>query len=208
MTNKNTKKDALNKSPFFISYFITDPGEFGNTNESLEKNLSKSLSKHQVNMLCFRDKESKDIRSLAKTALNVSKKYNIPKVLINNNLELALELGFDGIHLTSTQFDKIKIAKLNNLYTIISCHSEDEIRLAKKLGSDAVTYSPIFFKENKGSPKGINNLKNMVEKYQDKNFSIIALGAIVSDVQVMQIQTTKASGFASIRYFRNGLFYL
>ncbi len=190
------------KSFFFTQYLITDPFEFGNTQEQLSKNLIKSFTKYQVDMVCFRDKESKEIKSLAQTCLQISKRYNIEKVLINGDIKLAVELGFDGVHLTSAQFDKIKIAKENNLFVIISCHNEDEVKLAKKLGVDAVTYSPIFYKENKGKPKGIKNLKLIVNKYQDVNFKIIALGGIISESEITQIKSTNAGGFASIRYFK------
>ena len=201
MIDSHLKKEAYFKPPFFISYLITDPSEYGNTIEVFEKNLTKSLSSTKVDMVCFRDKETKDIKKLALLFLKISKKFNIPKIIINSDLNLCLELGFDGIHLTSNQFDLIKTAKKNNLYTIISCHSEDEIKSAKQLGIDAVTYSPIFYKQNKGEPKGIKKLQNIVKKYQNKNFTIVALGGIIDNNHVEQIKTTNANGFASIRYF-------
>ncbi|MEA3288810.1 MAG: thiamine phosphate synthase, partial [Campylobacterota bacterium] len=84
---------------FFTSYFITDPDEFGSTVQELNKTLKNSFSKHNISMVCFRDKKSEDIELLAKTTLDISKKFNIPKVLINGNIELAVKLGFDGVHL-------------------------------------------------------------------------------------------------------------
>ena len=201
MINQQIKKEAYFKPPFFISYLITDPFEYGDTPKLFEKNLTKSVSQNNIDMICFRDKETKDIKQLALLFLKISKKFNIPKVIINSNLDLCLELGFDGIHLTSNQFNLIKIAKNNNLYIIVSCHDENEIKLAKQLGANAVTYSPIFYKENKDQPKGIKNLQNIISKYQDKNFDIIALGGIIEKKQIEQIKKTNANGFASIRYF-------
>jgi len=186
---------------FFSSYFITDPKEFGDTTQALEKNLKNSFETHTVDMICFRDKLSQNKLELAKTTLNISRKYKIKKVLINGDINLAVNLGFDGVHLTSTQFEDIPKAKQHNLFVLISCHSEDEIKKAKKLGVDGVTYSPIFYKENKGEPKGIENLKKVVQIYQDENFSIIALGGIVSKKEVDMVRSTNSRGFASIRYF-------
>ena len=202
MSNNQTKKEAYFKPPFFISYLITDPKEFGDDVETFSKNLKISLSKYKVDMVCFRDKESLDIKDLATTCLNISKQYKIPKILINSNIELALSLGFDGVHLTSNQFDDIKKVKKHNLYTIISCHNINEVKLAKQYYANAVTYSPIFFKENKGTPKGVDDLKNIVNTFQDESFNIIALGGIIDDNHIKSIQDTKASGFASIRYFK------
>lgn len=203
MKTVNEQKRESQSSSFFYSYLITDPVEYGDTPKKLENSLSKSFLKHKIDIVCFRDKTSKDIESLAKTCLETSKKFNIEKVLINGNIGLALKLGFDGVHLTSTQFNQIKKAKTNNLFTIISTHKEDEIKLAKDHGANAVTYSPVFYKENKGNPKGCDNLKEMVHKYQDDNFSIIALGGIIGDKEVDEIKKTDAKGFASIRYFKS-----
>lgn len=203
MSNNYLKKEAFNKPPFFISYLITDPKEYGDDIETFSKNLKNSLSKYNVDIVCFRDKETSNIKELAKTCLRISKQFNIPKVLINTNIDLAIEAGFDGVHLTSNQFDKIKTSKEKSLYTIISTHTQDEVNIAKINGADAITYSPIFYKENKGEPKGLENLTKVVNTYQDDNFRIIALGGIIDGEHINKIKTTKASGFASIRYFTN-----
>ena len=200
--NSLSKKEALNKLPFFISYFITDPIEFGDTANILKKNLENSIKNNNINMICFRDKISKDkdIEPLAKTTLNLANKYNIISV-INGDIKLALQLGFNGVHLRSIQFNEIEFANQNNLITIVSCHNEDDIKKAKQLKANIVTYSPIFYKESKGDPKGIENLNYTVKKYQNNNFKIIALGGIITDEQVKQIKSTNCNGFASIRYF-------
>ncbi len=195
------EKGKAFKSSLFYSYLITDPADYGNTPCTLSSSLERSFSNHRIDMVCFRDKETEDTKALAKSCLETARKYNIEKVLINGDIKLALELGFDGVHLTSKQFNQIKTAKENNLFTLISTHTEDEIKLAKDLGADAVTYSPIFYKENKGEPKGCEKLENMVKRYQDEKFFIIALGGIITQKHIERIKETDAKGFASIRYF-------
>lgn len=204
MTNEHsrkTKKGALKKLPFFISYLITDPIEYGNTVAVFEKSLTKALENHSVDMICFRDKTTVNIVPLATLFLQIARKFHIKKVLINSDISAALHLGFDGVHLTSQQFDQIEYAKQHNLYTIISCHTQEEIVQAKEKQSDAITYSPIFYKESKGTPKGCVQLSSMVKKYQDEKFKILALGGIVTAEQIAQVKETKCYGFASIRYF-------
>ncbi len=194
------QKEAF-RLPFFLSYFITDPIIFGNTKETLTKNIKKTLQHHKIDMICFRDKISYNKEILAKTVLDISKKYDISKIVLNGDIKMAIKLNFDGVHLRSTQFDQITKAKQYNLFTIISCHNQDDIQKAKELKADAITYSPIFYKEHKGKPKGIEELKQMVKKYQDINFKIIALGGIITKEQIEQIKSSQASGFSSIRYF-------
>ena len=106
--------------------------------------------------------------------------------------------NFDGIHLTSLQFDKIEKAKEAGLKTIISCHTFEEIEKAVQLKADMVTYSPIFFTPNKGEPKGIEKLCEAVEKY---DIDIIALGGIIGENDIEEVKDSGAKGFASIRYF-------
>ncbi len=197
------KKEASIKPPFFISYLITDPSFYGNTPKQFEQNFTRILSKQKVDMVCFRDKETPNTFELVKCFQKIAQQFQIDKILINSDIKKAIDMKLDGVHLTSQQFDKIANAKQHNLYTIISCHNEEEILNAKQKGVNAITYSPIFYKEDKGNPKGCENLKVIVEKYQDDNFQIIGLGGIIDNTQVQQVKNTNCYGFASIRYFTN-----
>lgn len=182
----------------FYSYLITDPTYYSNNKKDFEIKLSKVLSKNQIDYVCFRDKESSNFEELAKIFVKVCNKFKIKNILINSNLELAKKLNV-GIHLTSTQFELIKKAKKENLFTIISCHNEDDINKAIERKIDAITYSPIFKTPNKGEPKGVEKLESIVSKYRD--LKIFALGGIINEIQIESIKKTKAYGFASIRYF-------
>lgn len=202
MKKEKTKKEASKELPFFISYFITDPVEFGSESKQFEKSLRNTLIQHKINIICFRDKISINKKELAKICLRLAREFKISKVLINSDIELYNELDFDGIHLNSSQFNKIEELKNKKIFIVISCHTESEIQKAKNLQADAVTYSPIFFKEQKGVPIGLENLKEMVKRYQDETFDIIALGGIISIQNIKQIKNVRAKGFASIRYFK------
>ena len=182
-----------------IKYLITDPKYYTNNEKKFEEILINVLNKHQVDIACFRDKESSNFEDLAKIFIKICKEYGIKEILLNGDLLLAKKLNATGIHLTSTQFDEIAKAKDLDLYTIISCHNEDDLENAIKSKADAVTYSPIFETPNKGEPKGIEKLKDIVNKYQ--NINIIALGGIINDEQIEKISKTNAYGIASIRYF-------
>lgn len=188
----------------FLNYLITDPKYYTDDTTKFKEILSKALENHKVSMASFRDKISGDIESLAKSFITICKKYSIQRIIINSNIDLALSLGFDGVHLTSSQFDKIKFCKENGLFVIISCHNFDEVKMAYELGADAITYSPIFYTPYKGKPKGIDALsalKHRVDEISNRDFKIIALGGIVDNDHIDQIKASGANGFASIRYF-------
>lgn len=182
----------------FNYYLITDPQYYSNDIKVFKQKLRERLKNKRVDIACFRDKTSSNTKELAKVFIKICKEYHIKNIFINQNFEWAKELNFDGVHLTSTQFDKITEAKDSGLKTIISCHTFDEIEKAIELSSDMITYSPIFFSPNKGKPKGIEKLKEAVDKF---DINIIALGGIINEEQIEQIRETKANGFASIRYF-------
>lgn len=182
-----------------IKYLITDPKYYTNDEKKFEEVLINILNKHQIDIACFRDKESSNFEEIAKIFIKICKEKNIKKILLNGNFLLAHKLNAAGVHLTSAQFNDIRKAKELGLYVIISCHTFEDIEKAINNQADAVTYSPIFETPNKGKPKGIEILKDIVNKYQ--NINIIALGGIINNEQIKEISKTKAYGIASIRYF-------
>ncbi len=175
------------------SYLITDPTLFGATPERLKRSLSQAIQEHSPDFICLRDKQSHNYAELAAVFLSLEGKH---KALLHGDVDLALSLGADGVHLSSLQLDEIARAKEAGLYVIASTHSYEEALRAKE--ADAITYSPIFFSPNKGIPKGLEDLKEIKGKINTK---IFALGGIISQEQVKQVETCGVYGFASIRYF-------
>ncbi len=180
------------------SYLITDPAYY-HTLPDFQIYLQNIYRKHQPDIACFRDKVNNDIVSYAKHFLTISKEQNIPLILINHSVSLALSLGFDGVHLTSSQFGEIAYAKEQGLYVFISTHSLFEATEAQRLGADAVTYSPVFKSPGKGEAKGIASLNDVVGAL-DK-VAVFALGGIISEKEIKALEHTNVDGFASIRYF-------
>lgn len=180
------------------SYLITDPKYYTNDINHFASILEYNIQNYNVDMACFRDKISLNYKELAKIFIQTSKKQNVQNIFINQYIDLAKELNASGVHLTSSQFDKIAYAKNLGLKVIISTHNEDEIKEAIKNKVDFITYSPIFNTPNKGNPKGIETLKSIISQY---NIPIIALGGIITKEQTKQLKDIDCYGFASIRYF-------
>jgi thiamine-phosphate pyrophosphorylase len=179
------------------SYLITDPS-FYDSLSSFKNYLENIYQNFHINFACYRDKKSFSLE-YAKEFLLISKKYRIENILINSHIEVAKELRFNGVHLTSNQFDRIEEAKKAGLFIMISTHDKKEIEKAKLLKADAITFSPIFSTPNKGKPKGVEELKKAVEL--SSPLKCFALGGIVSDEQKEMCKIAGAYGFASIRYF-------
>jgi thiamine-phosphate pyrophosphorylase len=169
-------------------YFIT----------TLTPTLELQIQKHSPEFILYRDKENDNYDQDAKKFVTLCRKYPEMKCFLHQDPNLAKELGAAGVHLTSIQFEKIKEAKELGLEVVISTHMHDEVFQAQNLGADYVTYSPIFASPNKGEPKGIKDLKSLIKKVDIKVF---ALGGIVTQKQIKEVDDAKAYGFASIRYF-------
>ncbi|MDF1877572.1 thiamine phosphate synthase [Sulfurimonas sp. SAG-AH-194-L11] len=156
------------------------------------------LKKHRPAFALYRDKETSEYSFHAQNFIQICKTIPNLKAFLHQDYKLAQRLNASGVHLTSLQFDTIVLAKELGLEVIISCHSEEDVKKAEELGADYVTYSPIFSTPNKGKPKGVEDLKNLVNA---TSLKVFALGGIISPEHVNAVQKSGAYGFASIRYF-------
>ncbi len=179
------------------SYLITDPKYYPQSLPGFSKKIETALHAHRPDLTLYRDKKNSDYAQFAEEFIALCDGTST-KAMLHGNVMLASTLKAYGVHLTSQQFGEIQIAKKLDLFTVISCHSEEEILKAEKLGADAVTFSPIFSTPDKGEPKGLAELQRMVDKI---SLPIIALGGITTDEQVEAVEKSGCYGFASIRYF-------
>lgn len=177
------------------SYLITDPLLFGETPKALRASLTAAIEKHSPDFVCLRDKNTKNYEALAREVMKIDEEF---RLVLHGEVDLAVNLGAFGVHLSSLQFHEIARAKEAGLYVIASTHSYEEALAA--IEADAITYSPIFFSPNKGIPKGLEDLKEITGKINTK---IFALGGVLSSEQIRQVETCGVYGFASIRYFLN-----
>ncbi|MBN2870482.1 MAG: thiamine phosphate synthase [Campylobacterales bacterium] len=180
------------------SYLITDPAYYGSKPEELSRSLETALQSHKVDFALFRDKSTPIYPDLARTFVSVCRRYGVGKVMLHGEPLTAYRLKADGVHLGSHQHLMIEEAKSLGLYVIISTHTRLEALVAQEAGADAITYSPIFDSPGKGEPKGLEDLKEIVDTI---NVPIFALGGIISDEQIYAVTAAGAYGFASIRYF-------
>lgn len=181
------------------SYLITDPYFYTSDPDTFRSTLFKSFDYFRPNYVCFRDKTSTNQEQLAKILIECCQAYQIENSFINGDIALALSVKAKGVHLRSSQLNEIGFAKEQGLVVTASCHNALEIEKSFLLGADFVTYSPIFASPNKGTPLGVEALQRIVEQSSGKK--IIALGGIISQKEVDEIQKTNAFGFASIRFW-------
>jgi thiamine-phosphate pyrophosphorylase len=178
-------------------YLITDPKYYGSDENSISRNIKKIDG---FDYILFRDKQTPTYGKFAKIFSDILRDRGITNFLVHRDYSLAKSLGSLGVHLTSTQFGDIENSKDSGLFTVVSCHSLEDIELVQKMGADAVTFSPIFHSPDKGEPKGLELLQEAV--YSFREMKIFALGGVVSMVEVDKLSGVEGLyGFSSIRFF-------
>ncbi len=162
---------------------------------SFEPNLIKCQDKNTI--IIYRNYNK--INNI-KEILNIKNfcKKNYYKLILANDIKLALKLGIKGAYLPSfnKDFGHLSYSIKRDFVLLGSAHNYKEINIKKKQKVKKIFLSSIF-KKNKNY-LGLNKFKNYTNNSNDK---FVALGGI-SNSNIKKIVLTKAVGFAAISYFK------
>ena len=179
-------------------YLITSREFYTDTPAVFRKILHAQLVKYLPEYALYRDKSNPNYALQAEHFVEVCAQFEAVKAIIHSDFLLAKRVQAFGVHLTSKEFAHIEEAKALGLRVFVSTHTPEEVAQAEQFGADYATYSPIFATPNKGEPKGVAALKEVVAS---SNIKIFALGGILDATNVAAVEESGAYGFASIRYF-------
>jgi thiamine-phosphate pyrophosphorylase len=130
----------------------------------------------------YRDKNPKDAKFLATELVNVCHRYQIP-LIINDDVELAVQVTADGVHLGEDD-DSIAQARQrlgNNAIIGVSCYNSVEKALdAQQQGADYVAFGRFFPSSSKplAAPAEISTL---YEAKRVLTIPIVAIGGILPE---------------------------
>ncbi len=181
-----------------LRYAITDPKLYGSKPSALKESVRQTLLASSPDIICLRDKSSRRYEALAEAFLSLRPHFVQTRFFLHTDIELAIRLGADGIHLPSAMLSHTGTAVSRGLKVMVSTHTIEEAVLCEKAGAYGITYGPVFATPGKGAPKGLEKLKEITGKI---SLNIFALGGIVSQEQIEAVKRAGADGFASIRYF-------
>lgn len=181
-------------------YFIcgTQDCPAGNLLEVLEEALESGITFYQ-----FREKgkgatEGSEKKQLAQAAKKLCEKYNVP-FLINDDIELALELGADGVHIGQDDMVIEDVRKLfPNKIIGLSINNLTEYKNSKIELADYLGIGPIFQTISKNDAKaqcGLTLLENI--KSINKEIPLVAIGGI-TPATTRDIMLAGADGVAVI----------
>lgn len=134
----------------------------------------------------------------AKSCQKLCRQFNVP-FIVNDHVDLALEIGADGVHVGQDDMDLTQIRTLfPEKWIGVSVHSMEEMDSAVAGGADYVGIGPIFETTSKLDAKdaaGVTFLTQAREAYP--SYPIVAIGGITTK-DVPAVRVAGADGIAVI----------
>jgi len=160
-----------------VLYAISNATELGVEPfmDSLQTKLNAGL---RLVQLREKNLAQDELRKLALRVVQLAHAHDA-KVLINCGVELAQEVGADGVQLTSTQLVELH-ERPDVDWCAASCHSVEELRRAEALGCDFALLSPVLpTKSHPGAPH--LGWENFAFVAAGSSIPVYALGGMLHD---------------------------
>ena len=123
----------------------------------------------------------KALEQFARQCQALCKRYNVP-FIVNDDVELALKLQADGVHVGQDDVSLTKIHEFfKGLIVGVSVHTVGELEQAVRGGADYVGIGPIYETQSKSDakgPAGVTFLQQARTLFPD--FPLVAIGGITA----------------------------
>ena len=128
-----------------------------------------------------KDLPMRELLALSQELRAMTKEFGA-KLFINDNVDVAVTVDADGVHLGHQSMPAAAVRNIvgRKLMIGVSTHTLDEVRAAESGGADFVTFGPIYETPSKthlGAPVGIEALRS-VKRAVDIDIPIFALGGV------------------------------
>ena len=156
-----------------------------------------------ITLFQFREKgkgalEGKEKLKLAVKIQDLCKKYNVP-FIVNDDIELALEIDADGVHVGQDDLDVDEIRKLmTNKIIGLSIGNEEELKQSKVEYVDYVGVGPVYVTQSKddaGGAIGYEGLELMRKLLPQ--MPLVAIGGIQTQ-HIKDVMKTNVDGVSII----------
>ena len=179
-----------------LLYAVTDRAWVGK--QTLFEQIEDAL-KGGATIIQLREKKL-DENSFVEEAIQVRDlchKYNVP-LIINDNVEVALKSGADGVHVGIEDAPVAEIRKRVSADFIIgaTCKTVEQAKLAEAAGADYMGVGAVFPSPTKTNAVRITNAQ-LREIVSAVSIPAVAIGGISYD-NVCQIQGSSVSGVAVV----------
>ena len=146
--------------------------------------------------------------ALRSAAASVGAGHAIPRIVINDRLDVALAEGADGVHLGETGLPVKDARALIENWTAhrdfvvgVSCHSVEAVRTAASAGADYVFFGPVFATPSKAAFDSPQGLELLEDACRGVAIPVIAIGGVTLE-NAGRCFAAGARGIAAIRLFQ------
>ena len=179
-----------------LLYAVTDRAWVGK--QTLLEQIEDAL-KGGATIIQLREKKL-DENSFVEEAMqvrNLCHKYNVP-LIINDNVEVALKSGADGVHVGIEDVPVAEIRKRVSADFIIgaTCKTVEQAKIAETAGADYMGVGAVFPSPTKTNAVRITNAQ-LREIVSSVSIPAVAIGGISYD-NVCQIKGSSVSGIAVV----------
>lgn len=100
--------------------------------------------------------------------------------VVNDDLELALELGADGVHLGQTDLpvERARERAGGRLLIGVSTHDRTQARDAARRGADLIGFGPVFATQTKDDPDPVVGLPALAAVCEEVSIPVVAIGGL------------------------------
>jgi len=174
---------------------LTNAGENGIAAELAR--LEKALA-HGLRLIQLRDKglSAAARRDFSRQAMTLARRHPDTRVLVNDDIALARDIGADGLHLTSETLMQTRTRPDINRVAA-SCHNADELAQAARLGLDFVLLGPVLPTRTHPGHPGLA-WEQFAQLTERMPLPVFALGGMSADM-LEHAQTQGAHGIAMLR---------
>ena len=180
-----------------LLYAVTDQSWL-KENETL-LDVVKEVLKNGATFLQIREKDlnEADFETEAKKLQDICREYDVPYV-VNDNVEIAIKIGADGVHVGQSDIKGRDIRALIGSDKIlgISAGTVEEAIAAEQADADYIGVGAVFATSTKKNARNmsIDRLKEIV---QAVNIPVVAIGGINAS-NMLELAGSKVDGVAVV----------
>ena len=190
---KKNKKSGRCAQKDLTLYAITDRHWLNG--QTLKSQVEKAL-KGGATMIQIREKDlnEKDFLLEAEELLALCRSYNVP-FIVNDNVELAVKIGADGVHVGQSDMNARDVRALigNDKILGVSTQTVEQALFAQECGADYLGVGAVFPTGSKDDAEVLDR-KTLMDICKSVSIPVVAIGGITKD----NVRELKGTGIAGI----------
>ena len=190
---KKNKKSGRCAQKDLTLYAITDRHWLNG--QTLKSQVEKAL-KGGATIIQIREKDlnEKDFLLEAEELLALCRSYNVP-FIVNDNVELAVKIGADGVHVGQSDMNARDVRALigNDKILGVSTQTVEQALFAQECGADYLGVGAVFPTGSKDDAEVLDR-KTLMDICKAVSIPVVAIGGITKD----NVRELKGTGIAGI----------